>query len=137
MFPSVGDTLVTYSVPLSGSALVAGRALFGWGLTLHNTPHGRGLTDVTLSGYHAGGHTYVWNDVRVDQEQAMKDVQAAVRRHRAAQKRLDDAHQHLREVLRAARDAGVKQVDLVKATGYTREHVRRLLLPPKRKDDRS
>jgi len=60
----------------------------------------------------------------------MKDVQAAVRRHRAAQKRLDDAHQHLRDVLRVARDAGVKQVDLVKATGYTREHVRRLLLPP-------
>lgn len=61
----------------------------------------------------------------------MKDVQAAVRRHKGAQRRLDEAHQNLREILRAARDAGVKQTDLVKATGYTREHVRRLLLPDK------
>jgi hypothetical protein len=68
----------------------------------------------------------------VDQEQAMKDVQSAVRRHKGAQRRLDEAHQNLRAVLRAARDAGVRQAELVKATGYTREHVRRLLLP----DDR-
>lgn len=59
----------------------------------------------------------------------MADVRTAVRRHKAAQKRLDGAHQHLRDTLRAARDAGVKQVELVALTGYTREHVRRLLLP--------
>lgn len=65
----------------------------------------------------------------VNQEQAMAEVRAAVRRHRAAQKRLEDAQKSLRETLRNARDAGVKQVDLVGMTGYTREHVRRLLLP--------
>ncbi len=70
---------------------------------------------------------HVWHHDDVDQEQAMKDVRAAVRRHKGAQRRLEDAHANLREVLRAARDAGVPQVDLVKATGYTREHVRRLL----------
>jgi CRP-like cAMP-binding protein len=59
----------------------------------------------------------------------VSDVKAAVRRHKAAQKRLDDAHQALRDRLRAARDAGVRQVDLAEMTGYTREHVRRLLLP--------
>lgn len=61
----------------------------------------------------------------------MADVRAAVRRRRAAQKRLDEAHKHLQETLRAAADAGVRQHQLVKLTGYTREHVRRLLLPPK------
>lgn len=65
----------------------------------------------------------------VNEEQAMTEVRAAVRRHKAAQKRLDDTHQALRDTLRAAREAGVKQVDLVTLTGYTREHVRRLLLP--------
>jgi hypothetical protein len=65
----------------------------------------------------------------VDQEQAMKDVTAAVRRHKGAHKRLDEAQKHLRETLRAASAAGVRQNELVKATGYTREHVRRLLRP--------
>ena len=59
----------------------------------------------------------------------MADIQAAVRRHRSAQKRLDESQRHLRETLRAAKEAGVKQVELVRLTGYTREHVRRLLLP--------
>lgn len=65
----------------------------------------------------------------VDLEQAVSEVKAAVRRHKAAQKRLDDAHEGLRATLRVARDAGVRQVELVELTGYTREHVRRLLLP--------
>nr|BFE31356.1 hypothetical protein GCM10010200_036070 [Actinomadura rugatobispora] len=59
----------------------------------------------------------------------MNDVRNAVRRRKTAQRRLDEAHEHLRETLRAARDAGVRQVELVEETGYTREHVRRLLLP--------
>jgi hypothetical protein len=67
----------------------------------------------------------------VDQEQAMADVRTAVRRHKAAQKRLDETHRQLRETLKAASDAGVRQVELVQLTGYTREHVRRLLLPSK------
>lgn len=60
----------------------------------------------------------------------MADVKAAVRRRDAAQKRLEAAQRHLVETLRVANQTeGVKQVDLVNATGYTREHVRRLLLP--------
>ncbi len=59
----------------------------------------------------------------------MADLKAAVRRHKAAQKRLGAAHAHLKETLREAKEAGAKQVELVEVTGYTREHVRRLLLP--------
>lgn len=86
---------------------------------------------VSHSRYHRSGHTPVCEHDHVDQEQAVSEVKAAVRRHKAAQKRLDEAHQHLRETLRTAADAGVRQVDLVALTGYTREHVRRLLLPDK------
>lgn len=65
----------------------------------------------------------------VTEEQAMADVRAAVRRFKAAQKRLEQAHADLRETLREASAAGVKQARLVELTGYTREHVRRLLRP--------
>lgn len=65
--------------------------------------------------------------VAVNEEQAMTELKAAARVHQRAQKRAEEAHARLVEVMREASDAGVRQVDIVRETGYTREHVRRLL----------
>ena len=43
---------------------------------------------------------------------------------------LDAVRQKLPGVVRAAVDEGARQVDIVEATGYTREMIRRMLLPP-------
>jgi CRP-like cAMP-binding protein len=63
----------------------------------------------------------------VDQEQAMTELKAAARTFRRAQERADAAHTRMVQAMRTAADAGAKQVDIVRETGYTREHVRRLL----------
>ena len=57
----------------------------------------------------------------------MTDLQKAAASYRRAQQRQEAAHTRLVAAMRAARDAGVRQVTLVELTGYTREHVRRLL----------
>jgi hypothetical protein len=64
----------------------------------------------------------------VDEEQAMTELQRAAAAYRRAQQRQEAAHDRLVEAMRAASEAGVRQVRLVQVTGYTREHVRRLLL---------
>jgi CRP-like cAMP-binding protein len=51
---------------------------------------------------------------------------AAARRRTKAAEELEAARLHLAEQIRADVAAGVRQVDIVKATGYTREQVRRL-----------
>lgn len=57
----------------------------------------------------------------------MNDLRAAATAHRRAVRRQEATHERLVAAMRAARDAGVRQVTLVEVTGYTREHVRRLL----------
>lgn len=57
----------------------------------------------------------------------MTELLAAATAYRRATKRQEDARDRLVEAMRTASAAGVRQVSLVKATGYTREHVRRLL----------
>lgn len=52
----------------------------------------------------------------------------AARRFRRAEKAYEQAREELaEEIVVAALDQGVKQIDIVKATGYTREHIRRLV----------
>lgn len=57
----------------------------------------------------------------------MTELRAAAATYRRAVKRQEDARQRLVEAMKAASEAGVRQVRLVELTGYTREHVRRLL----------
>lgn len=52
--------------------------------------------------------------------------QAALRRL-AAVDELTNAQTYLADLIRAEIAAGVRQVDIVKATGYTREQVRRIV----------
>lgn len=57
----------------------------------------------------------------------MTELKAAARAHQRAQKRAEETHARLLAAMRTAAEAGAKQVEIVRETGYTREHVRRLL----------
>lgn len=57
----------------------------------------------------------------------MTELVAAATAYKRVLRRQETAHTRLVAAMRAARDAGVRQVTLVELTGYTREHVRRLL----------
>ena len=57
----------------------------------------------------------------------MTELRAAAAAYRRATKRQEDARERLVKAMRTASEAGVRQVRLVEETGYTREHVRRLL----------
>jgi hypothetical protein len=59
----------------------------------------------------------------VDQEQAMTEVRTAL----ADLNRQDERRARLADALLEATDAGVQQKNLVAETGYTREHIRRLV----------
>ena len=63
----------------------------------------------------------------MDQEAAMDRLKRAVAAHRRAQRRERTTHAELVGAMKGARDSGVRQVAITKETGYTREHVRRLL----------
>src|SRR3954462_15185943 len=53
---------------------------------------------------------------------------AAARRFRRVERAYEQARDELAAcIAEAALDEGVKQVDIVKATGYTREHIRRVV----------
>lgn len=76
----------------------------------------------------------------------MADLEAAVRKLRAAEdgvpraqeraarivaearEKVDDARRELAEEIRAADRAGMRQKDIVAATGYSRERVRQIIL---------
>ena len=55
-----------------------------------------------------------------------KALLAAARQRTKAAEEFEAARLHLAEQIRAEVMAGVRQVDIVKATGYTREQVRRI-----------
>ena len=54
---------------------------------------------------------------------------AAARRRLKAETELKAARADLAEAIRADAAAGVRQVDIVKLTGYTREQIRRIVNP--------
>jgi hypothetical protein len=64
-----------------------------------------------------------------------KQVRAAAARVRRLEAQLKTARQELSVAVVAALDSGSKQVTLVRATEYTREHLRRLALIGRGEDD--
>lgn len=59
------------------------------------------------------------------------DLSTLGARRQELQDELDELRPVLAEEIRAAAARGVRQVEIVKATGYTREMVRRILLDRK------
>jgi hypothetical protein len=55
------------------------------------------------------------------------------RRHQRLRAELEALRPELAAEIRLAHEAGVAQVDIVKATGYTRDQVRQICLPPERR----
>lgn len=53
-------------------------------------------------------------------------LQDAVEQHRRAQEAADDARQRLAAAIAEAARGGMRQVEIVKVTGYTRERVRQI-----------
>lgn len=70
--------------------------------------------------------TWLWHTPRMEEELA--ELRAATNRYRAALKRVDETRTAQRTAIRSAIDAGVKQVEVARITGYNREHIRRILL---------
>jgi hypothetical protein len=66
----------------------------------------------------------MWHHRVVDQEQAMSGVRTAL----ADLNRQDERRARLADALLEAIDAGIQQKLLVAETGYTREHIRRLVV---------
>lgn len=59
--------------------------------------------------------------------ETVERLQKAVRAKTAAEKRAEDARAALAIAMAAAIGEGMRQSEVVKLTGYTREHVRRLV----------
>lgn len=60
-------------------------------------------------------------------EETVSRLRKAVRTKTAAEKRADDARAALAIAMAAAIREGMRQSEVVALTGYTREHVRRLV----------
>lgn len=60
-------------------------------------------------------------------EETVSRLRKAVRTKTAAEKRADDARAALAIAMAAAIHEGMRQSEVVALTGYTREHVRRLV----------
>ena len=61
----------------------------------------------------------------------MTDLKAAVAEYEAA---VEAATRKRDESIRAAHDAGKRQVDIVAETGYTRETVRQICMPAEKRE---
>ncbi|MFI9598872.1 hypothetical protein ACIHCX_03155 [Streptomyces sp. NPDC052043] len=60
-------------------------------------------------------------------EETVAALRKAVRAKTAAEKRADDARAALAVAMAEAMQQGMRQSEVVELTGYTREHVRRLV----------
>lgn len=58
---------------------------------------------------------------------------AAARAFKRAKRAYEQSQQELHAAIVEAADDGAAQVDIVKATGYTREHIRRLVEDARKK----
>lgn len=58
------------------------------------------------------------------------------KKHQRLRAELEALRPELAEEIRAATAAGVAQVEITKATGYTRDQVRQITLPPERRRTR-
>ena len=57
----------------------------------------------------------------------ISDIEAAVKAYRRAKKSADERYETLVQLIIDADAAGVKQADIVRATGYTRDNIRQML----------
>lgn len=72
--------------------------------------------------------TFMWDhSVMPATEETVSRLRKAVRAKTAAEKRADDARAALALAMAAAIQEGMRQSEVVALTGYTREHVRRLV----------
>lgn len=72
--------------------------------------------------------TRVWDDADMPAaEETVTRLRKAVRARDAAEKRAKDARYALAVAMADAVRHGMRQSEVVKVTGYTREHVRRLV----------
>lgn len=71
----------------------------------------------------------MWHDCHVTKEQAMTELRLAME----DLKRQDERRARVADALLEATDAGIKQRDLVTETGYTREHIRRLVVEARKR----
>lgn len=55
------------------------------------------------------------------------------KRHQKLRADLEELRPRLADHIRGAHDAGMSQVDIAKATGYTRDQIRQICLPPERR----
>lgn len=67
----------------------------------------------------------IWHSVGMDETEAREILAAAIRERDAAQAIADQAREHLYEAVRTVAPV-LKQVEIVRATGWTREHVRKI-----------
>lgn len=77
----------------------------------------------------------MWHTVSMDStpQERIDELQRVAGAYHRAQKRADERRAVLHETIRAAAAAGVKQVDIVAATGYTRDNIRKTINPELRK----
>jgi hypothetical protein len=68
----------------------------------------------------------IWHPGGVEQSEAAADLTKAAKAYRRTEKAHDEARQALKEAAVAALAAGVKQSEVVRTTGWTREYLRRL-----------
>lgn len=59
----------------------------------------------------------------------MTELRAAAAAFHRVQTQHEKARERLADAIRRANEAGVRQVEIIRISGYTREHVRRLLRP--------
>lgn len=64
--------------------------------------------------------------------EALRRVEKTLTAHRRAQQRERESLAALHDAIRDAVEAGERQVDIVRITGYSRERIRLLTTPPKR-----
>lgn len=55
------------------------------------------------------------------------EIEAAARAYRRAKKTAEERYTNLVDLIIKADAAGVKQADIVRATGYTRDNIRQML----------
>jgi cation transport ATPase len=62
----------------------------------------------------------------MDQNTARDDLRAAGQKYQAARASLDTARENLHPAVIEALRAGLRQVEIVRLSGYTREYVRKI-----------